>query len=413
MAYEFKRPEDEQEEKPTGPTGPFAPGFGTGGGAVQAAPQAAPAQSKFVNFDRILNANKDVATRNANQLAGALQTNAQAGRTALAGVVGGFNSAVTAGTPQNPMQPNGTGTAPQMPTGRATPTSPLQPSANTRGTPAPSSGTTELGSFKGPPQDTANAQANLDKAVYSGPTDITKDPGFAEMWGKVGKSDDELALLEAKGGLGALSQNYLAGGQYTQGMQNMDAALLGATGGERFRQVKKEFGDTRKLVDRAVGEAGTKVKTAQGLAGDAKNYWQGVIDKNAAAGAAQKSAKDAAFEKATKTMQDAGRFADYEKWRHEDAVRSVGNALDPTYYLGKLFGLKGGVNDALTDKLEPSINPDNNSNRVTSGTLPPHIRPMWPSVFSSLSEDELRKLEMMSDGDRVAFIQQRYAQLQG
>src|SRR5690349_6194042 len=106
MAYEFKSAKDDQEDDKTGPTAPdFVPPVLAGGsGSETAVQQQSPsAPSSFVNFDRIIAANKDIAERNANQLTGTLKTNAQGANAALTGVVTTFNNAVAAGTPKKPV----------------------------------------------------------------------------------------------------------------------------------------------------------------------------------------------------------------------------------------------------------------------------------------------------------------------
>lgn len=340
MAYELKRKEDEEAVDPNAPPGTPAV-LGGGSALVSGAPaqQQPTSGSQFVNFDRIINANKDAAEKSVANLTGALQTNAKNARGALAGMVGQFQNAVTAGTPANPTQP-------RLPPTPAMPASSVPPTTNTFST-TPRRGNTDGITPAAPAPTTppvrpvedplggaptlAAAQDAAAKAVYSGPTDFTKDPGFADMWQKIGKSDDDLALLNQNGGLGALSQRYLAGGgDYSQGMQDMDAALFGYTGKPGFDQVQREYGDSRKLVDRAVGDAGKQVEHAQGLAADAKKFWDSKIEQNKVDTTQKADAERHALSKQIAEDWKTHQWVDkiYTRLSHDNGFLGIGGRQD-------------------------------------------------------------------------------------
>jgi hypothetical protein len=424
MAYEFKRPEDEEKEQgpadPQGPMAPGSPGGGTasGGGFTQ---PAAPAQGTgFVNFDRIMAANKDIADRNAGRLTGTLQTNAEGAKTALTGVVGNFNTAVTTGTPQDPNAP------PLQPSanfdlgdGKAKPDSqPVIP-------PAPSTLKPASQPIQSP-DELAALEAGQAGAVYGGPTDITNSDEFRDMWSKIGQSDDELAQFDKTGGLEALSQKYMSGGAggaggYTSGMSRMDAALLGSVGGEGFGKVAKDFGNQRKDVDSAVTLSGYKVKNAQGLADDAKKYWDQKIAEYNARPVAEEAAPDTSMEgkESFDDYMGTGGLLDGHKLEH--TIQDIGKFLNPIYGIADAAGLPS-LEDSGTAKYEKMLNDSRgpNSKRAPLNAqavqldraLPNTSEAQQRAVYDSLTRAELTALEGMTKPQQHEFLTKRLEELQ-
>lgn len=432
MAYEVIDPRQREEERARAhadaaqamPWGNAAQSAMAGGGQVATSMPPPPGTSpppgspgvgpdgegKFVNFDRVLNANKDVAERASTHAAEGLARAGEDARSKLTGVTSSFNAAVNAGTPLavdrsiKPMPATAMTGVAGGPAGMA---SGMRPVPQTRppqtlGIPGPTT--------------SAEAAAGQAGAVYGGPTDFTKFAGFDEALAANTKAQEGLALTNTPGGLQALAQQQTSG--LTSGESRMDAALLGATGGKKFADVRERFKDLDTAVERASADAGATVGRAQDSAQATADYYQrtgrGLKEQEDAAAA--KAAEEQAAKDRNKKSKS---YDDYNEFKHEELVRDFGNAWDPTWYLKQAGVTNWSLNDALTDKIEETARDDygieRDSTRIRWNNLDPKLFSEDDKrlLYDSYSEDEIKWLESLTFNQQQEQLYKRLQELKG
>lgn len=409
--------------------------------------------SDFVNYGQYVNANKDVSARNAKDIAGKIENTAHQGSQELAGVLGKFQGDVTAATPTyNATQVNqGVGQTSSTlslrgngpPTGRNTATTTSAPVPSNLPTSAPTgtpTGTTSQRGqgLSGEPQRNVLPQApgpsapgsreELEKLAtqgWQGPTSLSQQEGYDAATGKMGQAAGQMDAIQTKDGLsGYLSKEFggtQAGyGAPESGARELDSLLIGRAGGDRFKKMKEQyegFGkDNIDFSNRMADNSVNAGKAAHGIIQDKYKSLLGQFD--AAETDRGNKNKEAAAKEAARQEKIAknGGFDEYNKWRHESAVRSATNAMDPTFWLKQAGVIDWSINDKLTDGWEGLAGKagiELDSDHVNMGALDPLSQKKWPAVYNDLTQEELVALENMSSSKQQEFIKNRFAQMGG
>lgn len=282
-------------------------GFFSGGRAQSSAPGAAASPvaisqpaggpggvaddsgSSFVNFERYVNANKDVATRGANQLGDRVEDKARDAALGLGSAYGQFSDAVKAGTPTYDdslgvksgtfgaqFTNSGSTQNKPPPAGATTPTaSPFTtPGGNTRGA-GPTIGAQPAPTAAKPP--TREEIEAGSKATYTGPESLSSQVGFDAVTGKIGDAAREVNALQSKEGLSAMIDRDF--NPATAGGQELDTVLFGRTGGDRFRSIGQGYGDLASRVGRATADADRLVTQARSASEGAAGKYKDLLGR--------------------------------------------------------------------------------------------------------------------------------------
>lgn len=298
MAYLLEDEDDKKqapEDAPNGGIAGVATSLGLGQSGTPAAPQSTGgtgSPSKFVNFDRYFNANKDAAMAGADRLAGGVAKRADAATTGLENYNTGFQSAVKSGTPvyggetgywvERPEQAAGTDPNNYTTDVRQQTWETSQPGANayaTRRQGLVVQPTAEQPATRPTKPDNALTRDELkakSTTGYSGPNWYSEWDGYSKVAGDVGKAASESKALGDPRKLQGLVQQY--GGATTQGGARFDTALLGAAGGQKFRDVADRYaGLEKKLAEyTTAGDAAAGVGRTDGEA--TKNKYLGILN---------------------------------------------------------------------------------------------------------------------------------------
>ena len=234
----------------------------------------------FIGWDRILNANKDAATAQANKTADKLAKPAQKAQTQLGTAQGQFRQDVHKGTPQGSLQP-----IPDV--------APINPR---EGGIAPG-GVATQGAIT-PPQTRAQQRAGLERdaaATYSGPGSLAEGPEWSSLLSGATEAQrgvtatqmrDANGNVRGTAGLEALLREGQGGG-YTGGESSLDASLLGSAGRRRFNELQRDYGSLLSDYEKAQADSKTLADTARG---DTEGLAAG-----AKAGLAKMDAEDEAY----------------------------------------------------------------------------------------------------------------------
>ncbi len=269
MAYETRRQYDDENEgamparsAPQAPV-PFALGAGLPQPVPAAPPPAGVAGSKFVNFDRLLSANKDTADRMAADVGNRLDQGGQKALTGLSTMQGEFSNKVKAATPDWVPGANLTGVS----IDRVAPGGGLNGGVHgVSSTGQGMQGAPMRSRSIDPVTNAPRTSVEIDEATkraaatYAGPEELSDLEGWKEYMKAAGEARGSLAATGEKGGLKAIAQRD-AGGGYTSGMASLDGALLQSQGGERFNQLREKY----KNLDQMILDAG-KASQTEGLA---------------------------------------------------------------------------------------------------------------------------------------------------
>lgn len=431
MAYEIRRPDEEEDAAERAP-GPAAaapamggmPAMGGSPGPAGNAPQA----SKFVSFDRILNANRDVAERGAARLNSGLTGDAQKAQDAISSKYGEFNTAVQAGTPKMPApaQTSLTGTAPS-PAGTAL-TGGLQPkgpstgrnndlgAGQTVGTVAPAAPINPAVAAQTKPRDVKTAEA-MANAKYTGPTSLREYDGWLGLGAPAMAADDRLAQTQSNAGLRALAQDQNSGRVYSEGMKAMDASLLGAVGGERFKETRDRFKNLDNVMADYEGKGNAAVDFAKGEAARLQGQGQPLVDEYNTKLANDKTEAERNALEADRLKKTHGSYGEYadpnrmlgDEKDHAWFIRNGLRVFDPIGFVANMAG-HDGLHDKATDWVEDQVGGARHSRTIMGGDG-------WVSradmeaIYPHITQAELDALEAMQPKDRQAWVQNKKNEL--
>lgn len=203
MAY-ISALEDEEEKAPQ--PGPVVKSSAltatTPAGPVAQQQQPAPTASRFVNFSRFLNANRDAAQNTAKQITGDISRQGDQVQNDTQKAQQQFGSAVQAGTVK--YDPTTYGEAVQN--GRTPP----------------------------------DLQA-LSQAKYSGPGALSDNADWQQLNDRARKVQDTANATASSGGIGAVLQERNRGA-YSDGNRRLDSALTGYVGADQFAGARERYG---------------------------------------------------------------------------------------------------------------------------------------------------------------------------
>lgn len=204
-------------------------------GAPLAGGNSGPTATGHVNFDQVYNANAGVAGREAGKLQTSAGAKGQAAQSGLTGAQKGFSQAVRTGTVQGPTDQQKTWAQYGLTTGAQV---------------APASPGPGQSVYTPPPSD-ADAEGSVRAGAaskYSGPNALSAMEQYSKLAQDTAAAQDEAtALASGNEGLQA------------EGMNQTDAALLGAAGRSGFEQLGRRYGGLKDQLDAAnkasIGEA--------------------------------------------------------------------------------------------------------------------------------------------------------------
>lgn len=165
---------------------------------------------------------------------------------------------------------------------------------------------------EGAPLSAADAAA-LGTSAYTGPNSLGEREGWDAARQKADKASQGVNALNSFAGRQAMLQDqYGKQGGYTQGQQRLDSFLTGAAGGNRFEQLKQQYGGLSDAFGTANTASQKQAQTAaESAAATAKKYG------DMAPGLAAKEAEDA--EK--KRKAEAARIRQEETAAKREAIR--------------------------------------------------------------------------------------------
>lgn len=301
MAYLIKPQVEEQELRSPGtaPAGTLAPSMGT---APAEAPRdgAASSGGDFIAFDRYFAANRDAANQAAGQLAGTAQRSAQAAQQGLQTAQNQFTQGLEGGMGQS-----ATGVSVQGPTQMAM--------ANRERR----FGAVGAAPATNPAISIAEAQKRAQQ-TYTGPGSLADTQGYGAAYDAAKKAQEqtqalgsvsgrEAMLREAAGGKGAGAAGTRAQG-YTQGASRLDSALTGRAGGNRFRELRSQYGGLTRALDEANAESARQAQEASGATATAA----GQYGQLAQAAEEQDNALRAARAQGAQLSEDMKRWQGYQ-----------------------------------------------------------------------------------------------------
>lgn len=260
--------------------------------------------SDFVNYNQYYNANKDVASRGAENVASTVTNNADRASNTMADLYNQFSGEVNAGTGTGPLgrvtvipgqgqtasqiemgaaqtpvaeqskaavvpssiagrqggknpvsvdpnatTPGGTGAeAPASKTGAAAaPFASTAPGASSPVQPTPANPAAAPGSVLGGPTGPATlTRDDLVKGAgqkYTGPQSLSQMPGYDAATGQVTNATSQANALNSKAGLSGLLAQQFGGAAEGSGANELDTSLLGTAGKSRFNGVYNQYHD--------------------------------------------------------------------------------------------------------------------------------------------------------------------------
>ena len=263
------------------------------GGTVSAsagANQQGAGSGKFVNFERIINANADAASRTATNLASGVENAGNQAKEDGNSLVNSFAKDVQAGTH--------TYDGEQQKVDRSVPTTTYDSDSRTLNT----QNTVQGGTVYSQEQAAENA-----KKGYSGPQDVTAYNGFQAVNDSInGASRQATGIADGDSRATMLSAQNAPEQNYTSGMAGLDSALSGAFGNKRFGQIEDTFGDLDKWFSGETEKMGASVQSAIASSDAAASQWQSALDAAIADDEAQSGRNTAARDaQAVDQAQDA------------------------------------------------------------------------------------------------------------
>lgn len=224
--------------------------------------------SKFVGFDRILSANAGAAKNMAQRVSDRVEGKATAARQSVQDLGNRFGQQAGAGTLkynrgslQNPTYQAPDSRQPLMGTPQRM--SPAAYSQASMMSARPGADTSIAGSAPVASRDFA---ASVAQGNYRGPNSLVDLGGYDAAAKAVEDARSEANQLDSYAGLGELlAKEYGQDkGGYSQGAKDFDAALAGAAGGSRFRELKNRMGNFDRLLQDAL-------KASQGVSDQARD----------------------------------------------------------------------------------------------------------------------------------------------
>lgn len=313
MAYEVKKEKDRQAEghDPGNPYDAMVGGGGSFGsvaptaGSVSRTAPAAPAgpammnasgptATGYVNFDSLYNANAGVAQREATQRANAAEAAGQKATQARTGAQQGFTQATRTGATQGPQSTDYEYAAGQRQF--------YDPAAFVQ---APSTGGANALAARGSagakmqPEDTREVFENRLKTGaqggYWGPDSLSETDGYDELL-----KQTEAAQQQATNPLVGLNQT--------------DAALLGAAGQPRFAEVEAKYGGLKDELDKANTASVGQAKAARAGADKAADEYGRLLSEYEAN---KPKPGESPVEKPTGYGYQPGGFTSYEDFKNK------------------------------------------------------------------------------------------------
>lgn len=325
MAYELQPFDDEEKDKPAGMMsggvwGASGGPAGAPGATAPATPQPTTGPGGFVNFGRYQSANQGDANRMVSGVASDAESKASKAQAGLTGAQSAFYKGLQGGNPfaSQPVAPTTAGTfgaatapvatglgrqfaqpAPMQNIGTPTPyTTPGGTSRDAgggltsvrqgqQGTPQRGPGTTREGAPGTIGIEEGRRRAT---AAYTGPRsfeDVSDWKGLlSEGRGAQGMLDALSGRAKAgeygRGDAGVqalLDQRYGRGSTSNRGSSRFDAALAGAAGRGRFKELSKRYGDLYGRMESSANQAANAgARTAQEVGDTAAEYGRQVAD---------------------------------------------------------------------------------------------------------------------------------------
>jgi hypothetical protein len=103
---------------------------------------------------------------------------------------------------------------------------------------------------------TSGRAALLGNKTYTGPLSVTDDQGWNEASIAADKAGQQARMASnVYGRQGLLADTYGKRGGYTAGAQGLDSFLAGAAGGNRFAQLKSQYGGLSDMYSRAASNS--------------------------------------------------------------------------------------------------------------------------------------------------------------
>lgn len=387
MAYEIRPRREEEETRPEGPEGnegavktPASPFAGFAPAAATAAPPATPVNQpdRFVNFDRILAANRDVAVRDADMLATRLKKAGEGVEAGLNQQKADFGSALTGATPEWAANYKLTGKADVAREGGTyKPPESSIPGLQTTGQGL--QGTPQ----KGVPPNLAQAR-DYTKEEWAGPQGLYSLPGWEKFARGAVRTQDELAKTGTAAGLQALATQAGATPEQAQ----FDTALMQSLGTGQFDQLRNRFSGLDKAITDAIGTSQKQSGEAEADFAKAKAaYTQGADSVESAM--AETDARRAA--EAADRAIIAQLSKEYDGERGQWGQVDVGGKSDGRLFHNALVNASGagGYFDMMNLKgLERTSNIPNLANWSED---------QMKSFYNKLSDDEVRELRAISE----------------
>jgi hypothetical protein len=199
-----------------------------------------------------------------------------------------------------------------------------------------------------PSQDDTTKFQTFNSGQYTGPTQMAGVEGLQSQAQDVNNLQGSLNSQEGRQGL--LQRFVGNNGQYTQGEQNLDAMLLGQTGGQQLNQARLAAQQLPDLNNLQAANAGA-VQTLQNQAKDLANYTQSGAKSSGAAiqqalnnqAATQNTANDVKYNSLMSDLQSGKLNAD------DAGVLKNILGLDPD---APIYGTKDDIMKALTGALQ-------------------------------------------------------------
>lgn len=341
-------------------------------------------KNKFVNFDRVMNANRDTAKRMNEQLNSNLAGQAQTAQSALTGVSMGFHNAVQQGA--------GPG---------------LKYKPQTGGSYYDESIGQNINYSEAPEVDLSQAPGE-----YSGPEDISKFAGYQDAIEKAGAAQTALQAAQTDAGRQALVERQLGGNAF-------DAALMGGVQNDALAGLNQKYGNLDKAISGMGEQASKDVDAAKAKNAFDRQQYAAAKASDDAGKAAVKERQDAATARDQKYDEDRAGKGTYEDYttghQAENTVQDIATGLSPLDNFLHAIGQRS-LTDIATNGAEnmanKNFNTELNSHRVrldrAMGALPEDYR---KKVWDSLTTDELRALEKVAPSEQATKLMQRAKQL--
>lgn len=390
MAYSLYDSDDENEELLR--QNPARPGGGQGslaGTPSISEPQPQENQqagsiSKFVNFDRLLDANRSSAQSMADRTAGRIEGRAGT----LEGSVKDHQSAldrdVQKGTLNygNEVIEGGIG------------------ALNTGG------------QVQTITYDEAKKRAG---SGYAGPQDASSYFGGGLLKEHQDVQSEINATKDLSGLQSMLSREYGKQGHYSEGMGRQDAALTGAVGGQRFRDLQSRYGKFDSLLSDAIKSGGQQIEKAIQTSTDSARKYGGLVSEEDRA-RAEFERKQAENKKApppthekdfNEYMGNPDSIGDHSNIGKaaENAAHDVARYTDPTYWLNQLginFGHAQGQGTV-----------DTSLSGVTGSRRSAMFNPDEADVYNAFTDEEIAELESLPPAEQRARIEAKKKEIRG